>query len=100
MAKAGDSPGGSGDASLRKEARSLFGSQDISRRVWTVLAICRDMTGIGVEPWIVVVVHTLIVTQLCIFTKEARQEERGARLLLALVGQETHLLDVLLEHAT
>ena len=50
LAKTGDGTGRAGDASLSEESRGLFGSQDISRRVWTVLVICRDMTSIGIEP--------------------------------------------------
>jgi hypothetical protein len=96
LAKTGDGTGRAWYASLSEEARSLFDSQDISRRVWTVLASCRDMTSIGIEPWIVVRVHLLIVTQLCLFTKEACQEGRGATLalvlMLALVGEQAQLV--------
>ena len=50
------------------------------------------MTSIGIEPWIVVDVHTLIVTQLCFLEKEACPEGRGAAFRLARIGEQAHLV--------
>jgi hypothetical protein len=98
LAKTGDCTRRSGDATLSKEARGLFSSQDISSHVRLCLAICRDMTGIGIKPWIVSCIHSLIVTQLCIFAKVVRPTGRS-RSARTLIGEEPHLLGPAKTHA-
>ena len=51
------------------------------------------MTSLGIEPFLGIVFHLLIVTQLCVFTKEARPYGwgRGVPFFLALSGEQFDL---------